>query len=147
MERNRLLPCLYVLVIEYYLRLTQLLQGQLSSSGGYEIYPHHQRFLEQWQSAKVPPNAHVEPSAVQGLRFAPVSQPPCWSKMLQDGDRFGRHRLRALLLRAASHLREGPGCVSWWVHPVINDCPVVEVIVFDVEGCQNHGPPFGTLES
>ena len=34
--------------------------------GGYEIYPHHQRFLEQWQSASVPQDAHPEPSAAQG---------------------------------------------------------------------------------
>ena len=35
-------------------------------TGGYEIYPHHQRFLEQWQTTSVPPDAHAEPSAVQG---------------------------------------------------------------------------------
>ncbi|CAE7526072.1 vldW [Symbiodinium natans] len=34
---------------------------------GYEIYPHHQRFLEQWQGASVPRDAHAEPSAVQGV--------------------------------------------------------------------------------
>ncbi|CAE7429833.1 vldW [Symbiodinium sp. CCMP2592] len=34
---------------------------------GYEIYPHHQRFLEQWQTTSVPPDAHAEPSAVQGI--------------------------------------------------------------------------------
>ncbi|CAE7226355.1 tropC [Symbiodinium necroappetens] len=34
---------------------------------GYEIYPHHQRFLEQWQATSVPPDAHAEPSAGQGI--------------------------------------------------------------------------------